>query len=383
MNIKRNDAAERLDEALRGGHHPEPELAGLVAVARQLEALSSAPALSEEDLGAARQAFLAEVHRTRNPEPAPAAKQGWLTRIKKAFQPPRARALAPIMATLILIIGITLAVGYGLPGLNRAVQGSLPGDRLYAHKLQQEDLKASLTFDRFQRALFFVELVEIRNQEIARLTQSGQAVPDTTLARLENHLQSALQMASRLPEGQIEFVLQALRQASQNTAMVLSQTGSSVPDDQASNALGQAASTASNTFALADQGLQDPGSFRTFMAAPLTDRPVGPTPTDRVVYPPVEPTSVVAMPSPTQAVFNPPAQEPTSVPTRTPIQPTRTSTDAPTAQPTPTDPPPVLPTPTDIIVAPTQAPTNTPTPTPTPTPEDGPPLFPTPTQISN
>ncbi len=387
MNTKRKDTAERLDAALSSGQHCEPELTGLLTAARQLEILRPTPPLSQKDLDAARQAFLAQAEPKRASLPVAAEeRQGWFARLKNAFQPPQARSLVPTLAALILLIGMALAVGFGLPRLNQTAQGSLPGDRLYTYKLQRENLNTRLTFDRFQRALLFVELVEIRNQEIASLTQQGQVTPDKTLARLEAHLQTALRMASQLPDEQMRHVLEAVRYASLNASDILKQADQWVQDANGRAQLNQAAAAASDTLVLADQGLQDPGSFRNFMAAPPSDRPKAPTPTDWVVYPPVEPTPVVILPSPTLGVFIPPIQEPTpSVPTRTPaeptqhiVQPTRTPTDAPTRVPTATDPPPVLPTATDIFVVPTQAPTITLTPTPTETPEDGP-LFPTPT----
>ena len=151
--------------------------------------------------------------------------------------------------------------------------------------------------------------------------------------------------------------------------------------------LNEAASAAFNVRNLADLGLRDPSAFRMNMAATLTvERPTA-TSTVKAVYPPVQPTPVVRMPTATLGVFNPPLIQPTPTCTCTPTwsaqatqAPSKTPTDQARPSSTATEPPPILPTPTDIMIMPTQV---TPTPTPTNTPDTAGPGFPTPTPVTS
>ena len=397
--MKRKNVADRLDAALCSEDFTEPELAGLVRAARQLESLKPVPPLSEQEKFNARQAFLAQAALMREAEPPQITGDDNVTvwdHIAQVFQPRTRRALVPGTALLALVMIVALVLGVGLLNLNRLSQESLPGDRYYSFKIFKEDLRASITFNPYKRVNLFIDLIEARNQEIAQMILSGRTVPPETASRYEDLFKTALNEASKLPDHQMALELHQISQMGYTTGINLSALSDSIQDSATKTALENASQTAFNNGAIAEQGLRDTNSFRALMAADYD--PSNPTPTLKstatakvVIQPPTDPTPVVVNPQPTVGIFNPPIVQPS--PTRTPlqpiqppVQPSATPTDKPTAVPTPTatDPPPVLPSPTEIIVAPTQVPpTSTPTPTSTKEPENSGPLLPTPTPITN
>jgi hypothetical protein len=394
--MTRNWQDDALDAALRGEQSPSPELMGLMAVARQLDNVKQVPPLSEKQLSSAKGAFLtraaALAPQTPLREVMPKGEgESWLARLKRAFQPPQGKMYAPALAALAVAL-VFLAV-FGFSRLNLASQASLPGDPLYAYKIVREDLSAQLTFNSGRKVQVYLEQILERGEEISCYTQAGQALPLETVDRLEKQLNNALKAASQLPDEEMQASLTEIRQASETLGQTVAQAQPVIPDPAGDQTLEQAKTAVRNTTALADQGLRDPVGFRVNMAAPnpLSDFSTS-TETPKVVYPPVESTPVVRIPSPTLGVLNPPLMQPTPSPTCTcrateavqeTLAPSQTATKEAQPSPTRTDPPPVLPTATEIYLMPTQA-IRTPTPTPTSTQPPGTgPGFPTPTPVTS
>ena len=380
--------AARLDAALKRGDTSDPALAGLVRVARKLEASRSVPSLEKEDFNTARAAFL-----TRAAFMAPqnansvvkVEKTSWLSRIKENFSFNQGRIWAPVAAIVALIIIFFAA--FGIPRLNSASQTSLPGDPLYTYKIVKEDLSASLTFDAYQKVQVYLGQIKQRSDEIASYAKNGEAPPPQTVSRLEKLFDAALRAAALLPNPEMQASLNDIKQASENLSETIAQAKPSLGGPSGDQTLDQAALAAMDTVALADQGLRDPDGFRVNMAAP---KPVVYNPTStltaKVVYPPIEPTPILRWPTPTVGVMNPPLAQPTPTctcePTQAvqePILPSSTATQELQPTATNTNLPPILPTPTELYMQPTQI---APTPTPTPTPDAGLPIgFPTPTPM--
>lgn len=345
---------DRLDAALGKGQTSDPALANMVRAAQQLNVLSAVPPLSEAERGAARRAFMAEANRlpareiSSSPNPAQPLK-------RRAFSP--ALALAGALVVFLLVLGF----GSHIP----AVQASLPGDSLYSYKILSENLTCRFTFDRSERVDLWIDLVAVRNAELSELAARGEAPPDQTVTRLEQHLAAALVEASQLPDDELQSALKQIVLVSLTTQEVIEQVNAQI---QADATLEEVAAVACTAQALAEQGLRDPQAFRMSVSVSPSLR-LTPTSTMRVVYPPLEPTPLIFKPTATQNMFVPPVMSPT------PLLPSATAgastTPPPPAIPPATDLPPVLPSPTPIV-APTQAPTPTPTqagfPTPTPTP---------------
>jgi hypothetical protein len=407
--------AERLDAALRGTQVSPPELSGMVHAARQLELLKPVPPMPAADLGAARQAFMAEAARLRREAQAPAAhlnEPSLWDQLRAALQPkaPRRSFLpAPALAAIVLVLCLMLA----LTGLDLVSHSALPGDGLYSYKLWREQVTTVFAFSPAQKVESHLRSIAARNLEINQLAQLGQPVPERTIMRLQRSLEQVLQAVTRLPDPAMQAKLAEIRQLSAEAAQALALIDpcQAVVDPQPSPAFESAAAAAATTQGLADLGLSDPDAFRTQMAAPTpqtftpeatlvvmmptaTSLTVNLPPGQATRVPTAEATLVVMLPTATPVTVNLPPGQATPVPTAQPtlvvMLPTATAVtinlppvQLPSATPTPTNPPPALPTATEVMVAPTQAPaTPTCTCTPTATPEaTQPPAFPTPTPV--
>ena len=87
--------SERLDVALQSAENTDPEMAGLVKTARELEALSPVPPIEKEDFQTAKAAFLARAAAIAPQEVEPSVSEertSWLSRLKKAVSYTHLRA---------------------------------------------------------------------------------------------------------------------------------------------------------------------------------------------------------------------------------------------------------------------------------------------------
>ena len=386
--------AERLDAALRGARVTTPELSGMVHAARQLELLKPVPPMPAADLGAARQAFMAEAIRIRAEVQLSQPRQvglAWLERLKQLLGLGQGQAFAPasLIVTLVLVCGLVLGLGW----MNRSSLSALPGDKLYSIKIFREDVSRSLSINPASKSDLNLHQVQTRSQEIYDLTLQGRPIPDASVQRLQRLLDEALRDASRLEDASMQVKLTQIRQVSLK-AFDLFNTSLTAHSPRPPDNLVLAASAASHTVAMANLGLNDPDDFRYLMAAPMPTTPPGgpaaiftPTRTAILVYPTQQPTLVVMFPTATLGVMLPPGSGSTPIPTRTPFNPTQppvSRSATPTGAPTQTDPPPTMPTSTPIVRSTQPAPSPTQpeaSPTPTQATPDGPQNFPTPTPV--
>jgi len=376
--------ADRLDVMLRNGTTAEPALAKLVAVARQLETLCPVPPLPAVAVDSARQTFLAQAARVQalKVRSSTARPRPWFDRLRVWLRPAAGRrAFAPALATALLVVLLAVTTGIAFNSLGAAASSSLPGDRLYGYKIAQEDVGLALTFNAFDRVTRYVELIKQRSQELLDLVQAGRPVPAETAVRMQQHLEAALVAASQLPDSEMGTALVQIRQVSLGAQATLKQAQTLANDNQSRLTLAAAASAVSDASIMAEQGLADPGEFRTQMSA-LPPMPTG--------------TPIYIMPTATSILFNPPEASPSpslvpsALPSATGLPPEATSVPATptstTAVNTPENPTtvPATPSPTNVSAGTPVPPIATPTPTPTATPTPQlPPANPTPTPIKN
>jgi hypothetical protein len=363
------------------------------ALARRLEELRPVPALPTcadaagrptRTLASARHTFLAQAARLRA-ESLTAARPSWPALF--GLTPPRpgrvgARAgLRLALTSAIALCAFTgVMAGVTFARVAPAAQASLPGDRLYAFKIGQEDLRAALTFNPASRVEMGLEFAGERAMELLALAQAGRPMPMETVTRLHQNLQIALLAASQLPDPQMQVALQKIQQVSRSAQATLEGAEGFGQDAQSRAALQGGKQVAANSQALVQQGLADPQAFRIQMGSAAEPATATPTPTPEWL----NPTAPAAA---TQtAAINPPFI-PTATPVSYPVAPTATNVPfnptlapvTPTAtglpfNPTPTPVPYVAPTSTNVPFNPTLAPV-TPTatslpfnPTPTPVP---------------
>jgi hypothetical protein len=154
-------AGESLESRLAAHPAQADELAGLLEVARALEAMRP-PGPSAAETGRARAAFLEAVDRRA----ADATGLGtWIRRLLRpglAWVPSAAgtlAAVAAVMAAVLLLSG----------GMVYASGDSLPGEPLYRVKLIAEGLERSLTVGNFNRLQLEERLAERREGEVQQL----------------------------------------------------------------------------------------------------------------------------------------------------------------------------------------------------------------------
>jgi hypothetical protein len=102
------------------------------------------------------------------------------------------------------VLAAVLAVVVAVAGLGGSVvlaAGSLPGELLYPVKLVSEDVSLALTLDPAGRAELALDFASERVEEMERLLQRGEDVPDAVVARLTRHMEQAMvEIARSRPE---------------------------------------------------------------------------------------------------------------------------------------------------------------------------------------
>jgi len=126
---------------------------------------------------------------------------GWISKFRKEHC-----AMNTIISTL-LVLGLLFGGGATV----NAAQDDLPNEPLYGLKLWSEDL--SLRFQNNDEAKVdqLMELAQIRVQEMTRLAETGEVIPDQVRLRLEQHIQQALQACSIMDDATLERTLLRIR----------------------------------------------------------------------------------------------------------------------------------------------------------------------------
>ena len=103
------------------------------------------------------------------------------------------KALAAVLAVAVAIAGMG-------GGVVLAAE-TLPGDFLYPVKLLSEDVRLALTPDPAARAELEMAFVALRVQEMARLAQQGEEVPQAVVGRMTRQMEQAMvEIAQARPE---------------------------------------------------------------------------------------------------------------------------------------------------------------------------------------
>ena len=101
-------------------------------------------------------------------------------------------------------LAAVLAVAVAITGMGGGVvlaADTLPGDFLYPVKLFSEDVRLALTPDPADRAELEMSFVALRVQEMARLAQQGEEVPQAVVARMTRQMEQCMvEIANARPE---------------------------------------------------------------------------------------------------------------------------------------------------------------------------------------
>lgn len=113
-----------------------------------------------------------------------------------------------VLLSILLIAGLLFGGGATAVG---AAQDDLPNEPLYAVKMWAEDLSLQFQFNEEAKVNRLMELAQIRIQEMTRLVDAGEPIPDQLRLRLEQHIQQALQLCLNMDDPTLERTLLQLR----------------------------------------------------------------------------------------------------------------------------------------------------------------------------
>ncbi len=170
---------------------------------------------------------------------------------------PILKALAAIIIAVVIILsGSTITVA--------AAQSSLPGDPLYSVKSWSEEVRLSLAFSTKTKLNLTLDYTNRRVDEIQSLLAGGKAVNDQTSDRFQQELDSALQLAARLDDSQIQFALGQIKKHAENQGMTIEELMILLPS-QAEPAIIRLQERLNEQVQLSSFGESDPEAFRAQM----------------------------------------------------------------------------------------------------------------------
>lgn len=109
--------------------------------------------------------------------------------------------------SLLVVAGLLFGGGATV----NAAQDELPNEPLYAVKTWTEDLSLEFQNDPEVKVNRLMELGQIRIQEMTRLIEDNQPIPDQVRLRLEQHIRQALQLCANMDEPALERALLQIR----------------------------------------------------------------------------------------------------------------------------------------------------------------------------
>jgi hypothetical protein len=112
-----------------------------------------------------------------------------------------------VLLSMLVIAGLLFGGGAAVS----AAQDDLPNEPLYALKTLSEDLGLQFQNNDEAKVERLMELAQIRLQEMTRLTELDEPIPDHVRLRLEQHIQQALQICATMDDPALERTLLQLR----------------------------------------------------------------------------------------------------------------------------------------------------------------------------
>lgn len=160
-----------------------------------------------------------------------------------------------VMISILVIAGLLLGGGATVS----AAQDDLPNEPLYSLKMWSEDLSLQFRNDPEQKVERLMELAQVRIQEMARLTEAGEVVPDQTRLRLEQHIHQSLQLCVNLDDAALDGALLQIRDRLQQQDQDMERLQLHVAQDAA---LTQTRTMLQQRLQLVEDGLLNHETFR-------------------------------------------------------------------------------------------------------------------------
>jgi hypothetical protein len=171
------------------------------------------------------------------------------------------RERKPMSAIVSIALALMLAFG-GVGTTAYAAQDSLPSEPLYPVKEFTEQFRLALTTDTEAEVQLLLDLVEERVGEMISLANTGETIPEQTQHKLHEQLRLALTQATQLGDSELAGVLQRVRTMAQDQIQTMTQALNNQPADSPCEALQLAIRTMNRVKNEAEDGLEDPATFR-------------------------------------------------------------------------------------------------------------------------
>jgi hypothetical protein len=177
--------------------------------------------------------------------------KGWNLIFRKERFPMNLIISILVVASLLLGGGATVS----------AAQNDLPGEPLYSLKTWGEELSLQFHNGSQEEAVRLMEMAHVRLQEMQKLTEKEQPVPEQVRLRLEQHVNQALQICSKLTEEEVDGCLMQIRERLQNQVREMEQLMLHTPDE-GQPVMEQTRTMLQLRLRLVEEGLQNHEMFR-------------------------------------------------------------------------------------------------------------------------
>ena len=112
---------------------------------------------------------------------------------------------------VILSILVLAGLLFGGGATVNAARDDLPNQPLYSVKTMSEDVSLQFQNEPQEKVARLMELSQVRIQEMERLAEADQTVPDQVRVRLEQHIRQALQFSADMDEATMDQTLLQIR----------------------------------------------------------------------------------------------------------------------------------------------------------------------------
>jgi hypothetical protein len=178
---------------------------------------------------------------------------------------PVIKALVGTLIALIILIGSSLTV--------YASQSSLPGESLYLIKSWSEDIRLSIASSPQAKLNLTLDFTYRRMDEISSLVETGNALPAQASERFQGELDSALQLAAEMENGQMQNALGKIKHQAESQGITIEELISKLPE-QAEPAIIHLQERLQEQVTLSTIGESDPQAFRSQVIERQHRRPV-------------------------------------------------------------------------------------------------------------
>jgi hypothetical protein len=255
MNMKRSSRNRKDDKHAYGdesGASVDPDETN--DVLKRLSPLQDVPERDPAAVQSGRVAFMDSVRSMPRPvSPALPDRRKWWKNIRRKER--------SIMVTLVRV-ALALSMALGATGGTVAIaQASEPGEILYPIKVASEDVRLALTSDSEKAFDLLLEFAQERLEEIDALSEEGAPIPPQVTTRLQAHFEQALRYASSFDDANLVQAMERLSAMTQQQTQVIRQMQSQDAGN-ADGALQQTEQIVSRVRQAAEEGLEDPTTFR-------------------------------------------------------------------------------------------------------------------------